>query len=702
MTVPGSFWERQDQQDVPATAAPVQQGSTPGSYWESQTPFQAIPGVTPAPAAPPDKYRQAALENRERFIKAGAENVLPEGYTARLGRGVGLGWTDELLAAGSVPFEMIRRGVNPAEAYRYTKAEQDLAAEKTAEKTAGGLGTATEVLGGLATGAGAFGGARASASTAIPLTRFLPGGARTLPEAAVTPYNYGRNILKSGALGTLAGAGEGNTFDERFQGAKMGGIIGAGAGAVLPPVASAVGAALRPFKAIPHLRDPEVIAAQQVAKVARDSDVPIEEAIKRVTDARAAGQTEYTLADAFGNAGQRKLTGMAKVPGPAREQIVEALTERNLNMPHRIGSEVGQALGAPASAEAATTALISQAQRQSSPLYRAAGEVPTWSNRLQEFLDDPIAKQGLAAGVEIQRLRAAGTGRPFNPTDATITNFDKAVDPIITGTPNMQTLNTLKIGLDKMIEGEINPATRRLNARGAALVDYKNRLLAEIDAINPAYREARAAYRGPMEVKDAVELGRDMASRGRPVDTIPAFRALPAAEQQGVRIGYADKVREQLERTGNIPAILREKVPKGAAELGELSLYQGPRQPGRPDQLRQFLTREEEMQRTSKAALGGSPTTENIADVAAGPGGAEVLGLAGSAMSGSPTGIARSVLEIGGRYARGENEAQRNAITRVLLENQPDAMRQIADRIARAETRRRGVNPWTGGYRYRP
>ena len=133
-----------------------------------------------------------------------------------------------------------------------------------------------------------------------------------------------------------------------------------------------------------------------------------------------------------------------------------------------------------------------------------------------------------------------------------------------------------------------------------------------------------------------------------------------------------------------------------------MSLYQGPRQPGRPDQFRQFLTREEEMQRTSKAALGGSSTAENIADIAAGPGGSQVLGMAGAIASGSPTGMARSALEIAQRYGRGENEAQRNAITRILLENEPNAMRKIADRLAKAEERRRGVNPWTGGFRYRP
>ena len=511
-----NWWEEYPDADAPAAPASSVASAAPATpaamlsgnenWWKGfpdapVAPHQVIPGVTPGP----DKYRQAALENRERFVKAGAENILPEGYTSRLGKGVGLNWTDELMAAGATPIEMARRGVGPAEAYKYAKAEQDLAAEKTAEKTKGPLGMATEVLGGLATGAGAFGGARAAT---IPFT------SRALPEAIVGPYNYGRNILKGGAIGAAAGSGEGDTFDERFRGGQIGGVLGAGISGALPAVTSAAGMTGRILQT-PRLRDPEKIATEQVAKVYRDSGENLSDIVQRMANARASGQTDYTLADALGKEGARKLTAQAKVPGEARDRITDFLASRDTNLPINTGSEIGKAMGAPMSAEAATKSLISEAEKQSAPLYRAANQVPTWSPRIQKFLDDPIATSGLKQGVEVQRLRAVGTDKPFNPKDAAITHFNEAGDPVIGGVPNMQTLHTLKVGLDKMIDGEINQATGKLNARGSALVDYKNRLLTEIDAINPAYKEARSLYRGPMEVKDAVEFGRDMATRGQ-------------------------------------------------------------------------------------------------------------------------------------------------------------------------------------------
>ena len=128
--------------------------------------------------------------------------------------------------------------------------------------------------------------------------------------------------------------------------------------------------------------------------------------------------------------------------------------------------------------------------------------------------------------------------------------------------PICVTLQALKVGLDNIIESRVNPATRKLNAKALPLTAYKNRLLGKSTSINPVYREARLPIADLWKSRTPCEPGRRW-SPGRPAGHRPWLQGVPAAEQQGVRIGYADKVREQLERTGNIPSILREKVPKG-------------------------------------------------------------------------------------------------------------------------------------------
>jgi len=668
------------------------------NWWDEYPDASEVPvgSTQPAPggeraAVPADKYRQAAIADRDRLVAAGAN--LPEGYTERAARGAGMGWADELVAGATVPLEMIKRGtLNPAEAYRYNKAALDLRNEKTDENTAGAGGVAADLIGGLAGGAGAFG-RQATAKTIPYLNKTI-----SAPVA-----NYGKTVGIGAGLGGIIGAGEAQDIASIPGGALTGAAIGGGVGAALPVVAKGVGATARALQ-VPRLRDPEKIATEQVAKSVRDSGQSMDEIVQRVRDAHAAGQTDYTIADAIGHAGERKLTGLAKVPGPAREQITELLTNRGLEMPQRVGGEVGRALGAPRTAAMETEALIDRAGREAGPLYRRAEQVnhPIWNDAIRDIVSDPIARAGLRRGIELQRIEAAGTGRASRPTDTAITGFDAAGDPIAGQVPNMRTLQALKVGLDDIIESSINPATGRLNAHGRAVTGFRNRLLENIDTMNPVYQEARAAYGGPMAVKDAVRTGQEMVTRGRPADTLHEFRGLPATEQQGVRIGVADKVQEQLERAGNFPAYLRGKSPKGSQELEALSLYQGPRQPGQPDQLRQFLNREEQMQRTSNAARGGSSTAENLADINAQPGAGEMLGLAGNVASGRLMAAAQGALGMAGRFAKGENEAQRTAIARALMTRDPAMAEQLANRIGAYDLRRRGINPWTGRSRIGP
>ncbi|MET0720665.1 MAG: hypothetical protein ABWY64_07500 [Tardiphaga sp.] len=655
--------------------AEASSGSPPAVSPDSWA-FYTSPGTSALPAAPVDKYRAAALAERDKLVRAGVDTGA--GYTQRLGRGATLGWLDEAMAAGTTPLEMIRRGtLDPREGYRYAKAREDLINEDTDRKTAGVLGTGTELLGGLGTGAGVM---RAAVPRAIPFTN------RAIPAGVV---NWGRGVGTGAGIGALAGAGEAPDIEGIPKGMMMGGVLGAGVGAVLPPaiqLGSAVAGQTMRGLQFPRLRDPVKVADERVATAARDAGMTPQELAQRVADANAAGQP-YTVADAIGKEGQRALTAQAKMPGEQRNLIAETLTTRDLNMPHRVGGEIGQGMGAPGSAEASRELLMESAKRGAAPLYRQAEAHPTWSNRLQEFLDDPIAKQGLRRGIEIQRLEAVGNGRPFNPWDLMVTDFNAAGEKVISNVPNVRGLHAIKVGVDRMIEAEQNPLTGSLTSRGRALLQYRDGLLREMDTINPTYGAARKAYAGPMQIRDAVREGQRMPNVGRAEDNIRAFRDMSPTEQQGARIGYADTVRGKVER-GDIPSILRQKNTKGAAELGELSLYQGPSRPGEPDQMRKFLNREEQMKQTSNSALGGSSTAENLADMnAASNVVGDVAGLIGSAASGNPLSFTQRAIGMLGSVAKGESSAQRLAITRALLERDPNAIKAMAARIAAREAR---------------
>jgi hypothetical protein len=660
--------------------------------------------TTPPP--PEDPYRKAALAEYNRLLKAGVP--VPGGggggpldkfhdYSTRAARGGGFGWADELSSAALIPGAMIQHGtLDPTEAYKYNKAYKTVENEALDRSTAGFGGGLAEFAGNLGTGGALTSGTKAVAQT-VPAALGFP--AKTIPAGVA---NTSKNFLTGAGMGGVIGFGEGEGLKESAEKGVVGAGVGGTLGAALPVAFDyLVKPVARAFQ-MPRMQAPENRAIEQVNKAVRDSGLTTEEITQRIANAHAAGQTDYTVADAIGHAGHRKVAGIAKLPGEAREEITDFLSNRDLNATTRIRNEISKALGVQGTAKQAQEALIEEAGAAAGPYYRRAEHSgPVWNNAIQEILDTKAGKEGIKEGLVIQENLAAGSGKPFSPTDAAITGFNEAGDPIISGVPNTKTLHTLKVGLDRLIEQNTDDLGH-VNAKGHSLIQMKNRLLENMDALNPDYKTARELYRGPMEVRSAVKTGQDMARTGRYEDNLQTFRGAPDPEKQGIRIGYADKVLEPLERSGIIPAQLREKSEKGANELAELSLYQGPRKAGQPDQLRQFLNREETMRKGSNAALGGSSTIENAADVAAGPGGTEVLGLASAALSGNPAAAASGIARFAHTLGSGESAAQRTAIARALMERDPEATRQLMERLDAYDLRRRGFNPWTGSVRINP
>jgi hypothetical protein len=91
-----------EMRDQPPTVVPA-----PGQP-DAWAQFRVAPPAAAASAPPPlDKYQQSAKETYDRSIAAGAPQP---GYTDRAGLGVGMGWTDEALAAATTPIEMYRHG----------------------------------------------------------------------------------------------------------------------------------------------------------------------------------------------------------------------------------------------------------------------------------------------------------------------------------------------------------------------------------------------------------------------------------------------------------------------------------------------------------------------------------------------------------------------------------------------------------------
>jgi hypothetical protein len=614
---------------------------------------QAAQKFLSSSAPKPDKYQQAAIDEQADLKAKGIDPGA--GLTRRLAHGATLGADNTILAAATTPLEMIKRGTfNPVEGYNYAKAREDQIMGD-ARKNTGALGTGAEILGGVTSGAGLAKGGWTLARNLAPEAGLMARSAASAGDA--------------GLIGAFSGAMEGNGLAERGMNALKGGGLGLLAGGVLPPALSLAGAVASPITSFIRSRaNPTGFAQSQVARGVVESGMAPGQITQKVVDADAAGQGMFTAADAMGNAGQRLLATTARSPGQARTDVVNFLNNRQSGQAERVAQITDEALGAAGTARQTNAQLTKTAQEQSAPYYeKALTQKPVWNERIQQFFDDPVTKGGLREGVAVQRLESLAAGKKFDPKDYAITGFNDAGDPIMSGVPNMRTINLIKKGWDKQLEGYRDSTTGKLmlDEYGRALDNVRRTFLKEVDVLNPDYGTARSLYAGPAQIRDAVNMGTKAPTRGRAADNIDQFNKMTDPTQQGYRQGYADTLAARAERG----AVVENKVrpltsDKSIAELDRLSLHQGPVAPGQSNPLQQRLGRENTMFETRHAATGNSKTVENMADDAA-MGAAPAL--IGQVLTGNWGGALRTAIASGADALTGNTPAVRQEVARLLM-----------------------------------
>lgn len=144
-------------------------------------------------------------------------------------------------------------------------------------------------------------------------------------------------------------------------------------------------------------------------------------------------------------------------------------------------------------------------QAQADKTGNAPGAV--WSPRIQQFLEDPDLKPGIARGLQIQRLEALARGKPWNPSEYAIVGTAEDGSPKVGAVPNMRLLDALKKGADAIIADNTDPTTGKVNELGRAMTLVKKAYLKEVDAINPEYGVARAQFGTDTDALNAIKDG---------------------------------------------------------------------------------------------------------------------------------------------------------------------------------------------------
>lgn len=429
------------------------------------------------------------------------------------------------------------------------------------------------------------------------VTTGLATGAPLVNAARHSPMLTGGGI--GAAEGFLHGAGRGEGMTDRLQKGGVGSAIGLPIGYMSPALANGISsagrAAVDPLAGAMNMGN-KGRGRRAVADALQRSGKTVDEVDDAVRQAAREGQPEFMVADALGRPGQRMLTGVAKQPGDAREEIAKFLTERQAGQSDRMSASLADAFDAQGTA---TQRVDDLTEARTVAANEAYGNARTSAG--------PVDVSGAVNMVDDRIGAAEGAGLRLNDTDRLLAQRrDELVGE------GGQTIDFDRVlSTKKELSNDIGVAMRAGAAdRARDLTPLKNALDEALEKSSPGYRAANDDFARASSEIDAVSQGSAAAgSRTRAADGIDQFNGMTPAQQDEFRRGYGDaligKVEGQREGVNSAAAL---DTPKRKAEIAAYAKN--------PEVIGRQLDRERTMAETGHHALGGPATAENLADMA--------------------------------------------------------------------------------------
>lgn len=382
-----------------------------------------------------------------------------------------------------------------------------------------------------------------------------------------------------------------------------------------------------------------------------------------LSQAAAEGQPMFTVADALGNSGQRMLSGVARAPGAGREAVNAAMETRQAGQGRRIASQLDQAFKGEGTAAQNAAAVNDTARVVNASPYAKAyeeGDKAIWSPELERLSGSPSVQSAMNGAVSVWADNAIADGYGAMTPGALVENGGilKMLHGKVPAFPNLQFWDYTK----RILDNEIGAAVRTgADSKVRTLTALKSNIVKELDKAAPAYAKARGTAKGFFDIQDAIAAGTNAAKRGRTEDTTQLFNGLNPEQQQGFRSGYVDPLIEQTQ--GAAHGVNKARPLINDATAVEFPAFAGPQNGPR---LQRQLSRENTMFETRNAALGGSKTADNLADMADVNPSALVDMVKHPIASG-----ARHLVGAVANAATGRNEATRALIADALLRRLP-------------------------------
>lgn len=440
------------------------------------------------------------------------------------------------------------------------------------------------------------------------------GGALATPMAlanrgATLAGRFGTSAME-GAKGVAARAGllgaEGSAYGgvsaagndtDIGQGMALG-LIG---GAAVPILAATGRAVAKPFMdAVRARTNPGGYAAEKVAERVANK-MPVDQAGRRM-----AASEGLNLADAGGASARDLLRTATNIPGKARDRVQAQVMMRQFGQGDRLKASIARTFADPDGYMAAKDQIAEAAEKAAGPLYRAAYSKPLhYSERLEAVLKTPAGQSALRHAEQLAGNEQVPFKQFFTQVAADGTQTTRRV-------PDTRGWDYIKRAMDDMIEAQRDSITKKYTNEGRILIGLRNRMLEEVDRLNPDYAAARSAWAGKAALDDALETGREVF-RMSPEALKRAVADMGPAQKASARVGAAETLRNQIEQSGvTHNAILR--VFSRPAQMRNLqTLFESPEKFA---EFRKTIFDEARKRATYQAVTGQSSTVRQGLDMA--------------------------------------------------------------------------------------
>ncbi len=643
----------------------------------------------------PEQRKQEALALSRQALKTPNEEDLDKAIIARGGKvvagagpddlikqGMMFGLGDEAAGIGNAAANIITSPFtdakfDPIGAYQEGKGAEQARLAKAREAMGWG-GTAAEIGGAVMSG--------------------VPRAVAALPTLAGRAW---QGAKVGGAMSALAGFGYGEGLGGSLLNAAKMGAGGLAAGAALPVGVAVAGNALNGFRTM--FSQPGTVAARNIRN-ALDADGLSVADVGRNMDAAQANGVPAMMADQGENL--RGLLGsVTRRPGPSRRLAGDALRTRQLEQGERIEAAIARDLGPISDPHKISRELAEEASTRATPLYDEFRAAPGASSvKMDDLMSRPSFRDGLK--------KAAKSAAERND-DLTALGFDldEAGEVVLTKVPSWQALDYIKRGMDDVVYDTKNALTGapKKTHETTDIQNTRRMLVARMDAINPHYAPARAAFAGPTAAAEAMEKGLKALNKNAndinaTVDGMTPFQL--EHYQLGLRSAMADMVASRSDTGDKVQALIgtRKKRASFARVFGgqaELDRFMG------------TLDAEGAAQATYNRALTGSPTALNeVTDELTSDLGLLESAVGAAVRGGQNGGVWGSVMSLIARAREADNlgvgragEEARESIAALLTQTDPMELQAVLQEVqrgmaglARSQARQSAVGTRGAGY----